>query len=179
MMKNPLCPALAFALALAGAASVRAADTRYLPPPGLYQVDIVGNLKARSPGHAIERNDTYDGESGSVDSEFTRNGSGPVKHMIPGGGPLRTCIGPAKPGALPKGVAIDGCKATKGEVVNGEMIAVHNCPSGSMKIHLRQIDAKTWQTSVERVQPGGGDAGPARKEMKTVMRLTRVGDCKA
>ncbi len=168
------------ALALAFATNVAvAADTRYLPPAGLYQVDIVGGMKSMSPARTLERNDTYDGESGSVSSEFKRDGGSPAKSMIPGTGPLRTCIGPTKPGALPKGVAIDGCKATKGEVINGEMVAVHNCPWGNMKIHMRQLDAKTWQTSMERVQTGGGEAGGARKEHKTVMRLTRVGDCKS
>ncbi len=166
----------AIALALA-AAAFAAPDTRYLPPAGLYQVDIVGGMKSMSPARTLERNDTYDGESGSVSSEFKRDGGSPAKSMIPGAGPLRTCIGPTKPGALPKGVAIDGCKATKGEVINGEMVAVHNCPWGNMKIHMRQLDAKTWQTSMERVQTGGGEGGSARKEQKTVMRLTRVGDC--
>ena len=174
-MTNTLTGALALAFATNVAV---AADTRYLPPAGLYQVDIVGGMKSMSPARTLERNDTYDGESGSVSSEFKRDGGSPAKSMIPGTGPLRTCIGPTKPGALPKGVAIDGCKATKGEVINGEMVAVHNCPWGNMKIHMRQLDAKTWQTSMERVQTGGGEAG-ARKEHKTVMRLTRVGDCKS
>jgi len=155
-----------------------AADTRYLPPAGLYQVDIVGGLKVQSPAHTLERKDTYDGGSGRIDSEFRRDGGSPAKNVIPGAGPHQTCIGPTPPGALPKGLAIDGCKATKGNVVNGEMTAVHSCPWGSMKIHLRQLDAKSWQTSVERVQNGGGEGGVARKEQKTVMRLTRVGDCK-
>ncbi|MEW6021101.1 MAG: hypothetical protein AB1807_03060 [Pseudomonadota bacterium] len=169
-----------YALALAFAANAAlAADTGYLPPPGLYQIDIAGGIKIQSPTHALERNDTYDGKSGSIESAFKHNGGSPAKNVIPGTGPLRTCIGPTKPGALPKGVAIDGCKATKGEVINGEMVAVHNCPWGNMKIHLRRLDAKTWQTALQRVQNGNAEAGTARNEQKTVMRLTRVGDCKS
>lgn len=166
------------AIGLGAAGAALAADTRYLPPPGLYQVDIVGGLKVQSPTHTLERNDTHDGASGSISSEYKRDGGSPAKNVIPGAGPHRTCIGPTAPGALPKGLAIDGCKATKGQVVNGEMVALHTCPWGSMKIHLRQADAKTWQTSVERVQNGNAEAGTARNEQKTVMRLTRVGDCK-
>lgn len=93
---------IAVGLGFAGAAL--AADTRYLPPPGLYKVDIVGGLKVQSPTHTLERNDTYDGASGSISSEYKRDGGSPAKNVIPGAGPHRTCIGPTAPGALPKGL---------------------------------------------------------------------------
>lgn len=222
----------AIALALAAAAAA-ATDTRYLPPPGLYQVDIVSDHAVHDRNGTRKSHDRYDGRSGGVDTQFQRADGSRGSYALKGAGPNRTCIEPVKPGGLPKSLVVDGCKATKGVVTNGEMNAVHSCPWGTMNISMRQIDAKTWQTTVQRVRTGsvpedsgdfedplkesmehmlkhgnaeeraeakrylaeskkfaeemkgapkpdlGPDAGGgSRKEEKSVMRLTRIGDCK-
>jgi len=149
--------AIAIGLGFAGAAL--AADTRYLPPPGLYQVDIVSNHATQGAGGTSKRRRTYDGPSGAVHMEFEHANGTRSNHTVAGTGPNQTCIEPVKPGGLPKRLMIDGCTATRGVVTNGEMNAVHTCPWGSMKINLRQVDAKTWQTTVQQVKTGNGDAG--------------------
>jgi hypothetical protein len=224
-MKHCSIIAGAIALALAAATAV-AADTRYLPPPGLYQVDIVSDRATHGAGGTFKRHRKYDGPSGAVQMQFEHaNGT-----RSSTAGPNQTCIEPVKPGGIPKKLMVDGCTATKGVVTNGEMNAVHTCPWGSMKINMRQIDAKIWQTTVQQVKTGNGDAGNgefvdplqmpmehmlkhgtaeekaeakrhfaemkefkeqmknapppepmpagAVREQKSVMRLTRIGDCK-
>ena len=223
----------AVALALAAAAPA-APDTRYLPPPGLYQIDIVSDQAVHNRnGGTMKSHDRYDGKSGGVDTQFQRIDGSRGSYSLKGTGPNRICIEPVKPGGLPKSLVVDGCKATKGVVTNGEMNAVHTCPWGTMNISMRQIDAKTWQTTVQRIKtgsasedsgdfedpmqesmeymlkhgnaeeraeakrylaeskkfaeemkrapksdPGPGEGGGSRKEEKSVMRLTRIGDCK-
>lgn len=159
------------------ALSALAADTRYLPPPGLYQIDIVNDFASRGPGGTLRHHDRADGASGRLDTEFQRIDGSRGSHTIPGTAPNQTCIEPVASGGLPKKLMIDGCKATKGVVTNGEMNAVHTCPWGSMKINLRQVDAKTWQTTVEQVR-NPAVAGASMREQKSVLRLTRIGNCK-
>lgn len=230
-MRTPYRIAGAMALTLANTAA-NATDTRYLPPPGLYQVDIVSEQAVHDSSGTRKSHDRYDGKSGGVNTRFQRIDGSRGSHALKGTGPNRTCIEPVKPGGLPKSLVMDGCKATKGVVTNGEMHAVHTCPWGTMNISMRQIDAKTWQTTVQRVKTGSApeddgdfedplkesmehmlkhgnaeeraeakrylaeskkfaeemksapkpDLGPvdggSRKEEKSVMRLTRIGDCK-
>jgi len=225
-------PLLAGLLVLAVGAGA-APDIRYLPPPGLYQVDIVSDHATHGAGGTFKRHRKYDGPSGAVQMQFEHANGTRSSTSLAGDGPNQTCIEPVKPGGIPKKLMVDGCTATRGVVTNGEMNAVHTCPWGSMKINMRQIDAKTWQTTVQQVKTGNGDAGNgefvdplqmpmehmlkhgtpeekaeakrhfaemkefkeqmknapqpepmpagalgAVREQKSVMRLTRVGDCK-
>jgi len=225
--------AITIALGLGWAGAPLAADTRYLPPPGLYQVDIVADHATHGANGTSSRHRVYDGPSGSVATRYKRSDGSRGSYTTAGTGPNQTCIEPVKPGGLPKKLMVDGCTATKGVVTNGEMNAVHTCPWGSMKINLRQIDARTWQTTVQQVKTGNGDTGNgefvdplqmpmehmlkhgtaeekaeakrhfaemkefreqmknapkpepmpagavgAVREQKSVMRLTRIGDCK-
>ncbi len=228
-MKHRSILAGAIALAIAAAAGA-APDTRYLPPPGLYQIDIVADHASHGAAGTSKQRKRYDGTSGGVETQFQRTDGSRGSYATAGAGPSQTCIEPVKPGGIPKKLMVDGCTATKGVVTNGEMNAVHTCPWGSMKINMRQIDAKTWQTTVQQVKTGNGDAGNgefvdplqmpmehmlkhgtaeekaeakrhfaemkefkeqmknapppepmpagAVREQKSVMRLTRIGDCK-
>ncbi|MDN4060564.1 hypothetical protein QPK31_20340 [Massilia sp. YIM B02769] len=228
-MKHRSILAGAIALAIAAAAGA-APDTRYLPPPGLYQIDIVADHASHGAAGTSKQRKRYDGTSGGVETQFQRTDGSRGSYATAGAGPNQTCIEPVKPGGIPKKLMVDGCTATKGVVTNGEMNAVHTCPWGSMKINMRQIDAKTWQTTVQQVKTGNGDAGNgefvdplqmpmehmlkhgtaeekaeakrhfaemkefkeqmknapppepmpagAVREQKSVMRLTRIGDCK-
>lgn len=231
-MKHRSILAGAIALAIAAAAGA-APDTRYLPPPGLYQIDIVADHASHGAAGTSKQRKRYDGTSGGVETRFQRADGSRGSYATAGAGPNQTCIEPVKPGGIPKKLMVDGCTATKGVVTNGEMNAVHTCPWGSMRINMRQIDAKTWQTTVQQVKTGNGDAGNgefvdplqmpmehmlkhgtaeekaearrhfaemkefkeqmknaptaepvpagalgAVREQKSVMRLTRIGDCK-
>lgn len=234
--RSILAGAVALAFTAVNAASAAStADTRYLPPPGLYQIDIVADHATHGGNGTSTQRKRYDGRSGGVETQFQRTDGSRGSYATAGAGPNQTCIEPVKPGGIPKKLMVDGCTATKGVVTNGEMNAVHTCPWGSMKINMRQIDAKTWQTTVQQVKTGNGDAqgsngdfvdplqGPmehmlkhgtaeekaeakrhfaemkefkeqmknapkpeplpagavgAVREQKSVMRLTRIGDCK-
>lgn len=176
-MKHRTIVTGAIALSFAAGAAI-AANDRYLPPPGLYEIQVVNTLTSRSPSGTTQTRDTFD-EKGGVSSEYRREDGSRATHAVAGNAPNRTCIGPTKSGALPKDMAMDGCTASKGEVIGGEMVVVQSCPWGKMKIHMRQIDAKTWQTSMNMVKSNSGD-GPGASE-KTEMggvRMTRIGNCK-
>lgn len=64
---------LAAAMGLAAfVLSALAADTHYLPPPGLYQIDIVSDFASRGPGGTLRHHDRADGATGRLDTEFQR-----------------------------------------------------------------------------------------------------------
>ena len=99
---NRLGVTLTGAVALALAASVSAAaDTRYLPPAGLYQVDIVSDQAVHNRnGGTMKSHDRYDGKTGGVDSQFQRIDGSRGSYALKGSGPNRICIEPVKPGEI-------------------------------------------------------------------------------
>ena len=227
---------LAGALALGlVATAVAAPEPAYLPPPGLYQIDVVSDRVSHSPGGKTTTRETVDGATGAQKSQFRRSEGKTGSHATAGAGPNRICLGPTAPGALPKNLKVDGCNASKGQVIGGQMVATHSCPWGNIKLSMRKVDAKTWETTTEmtetslpsgnnRVHPlrdvyeemarskdpkvraegkemlaeakkaeeelkdaplddlpmeGAAMRGAPLEQQKSVMRMTRLGDCKA
>ena len=161
-MANRTTLAGAIALALAATAAMAAPDTRYMTPPGLYRVEVVDDLTVRSPNGAISKHTTVDAATGNMDTRFRRkDGSGGTQRLA-GDGAQEVCVQPTKSVELPKGLRIDGCNATKGQVISNAMVSVHNCPWGKITISQRQVNASTWERTMESVTtgvPGVGVAG--------------------
>lgn len=158
-----LACALSFTLtagATAMAAAVPAAqDPAYLPPPGLYQFDVVSDRTSHGSGGKTFTHETQDGASGRLQARTRSTEGGQAGHAFKGSGPMQVCMPATKPGAIPKNLVIDGCKAMKGEVIKGQMVAVQNCPWGNMKITLRRVDARTWENTTEIVEAVGAPQG--------------------
>ncbi|MCC2961611.1 hypothetical protein LK540_14365 [Massilia sp. IC2-278] len=147
----------AAALLLAAAAAAAAApDPAYLPPPGLYQFDVVSDLTNHNIGGNTFSHETQDGATGDLNSRSRRKDGSSGSFAAKGKGPMQVCMPATRPGALPKNLAIDGCKASKGQVIGGQMVAVHSCPWGDMKITLRKVDARTWETTTQVVETVDG-----------------------
>jgi len=136
-------------LALAAAGAGAAPDTRYMPPPGLYQVDIVSERRLDSPAGTPQDRSTIDGASGAVATRFRRADGSEGSHAVAGEGAQRVCIKPVKSVEMPKELLGAGCTIGKGQVVGGQMVATNSCPWGKVKTSMRQVDARTWETIVE------------------------------
>lgn len=151
--------AVALGLVITSASAAAAPDPAYLPPPGLYQVDVVTDRVSHSAGGKTTTRRTEDGASGAQKNQFRRSEGKAGSYAVGGAGPNRMCLGPTAPGALPKNLKIDGCNASKGQVIGGQMVAMHSCPWGKMKLSMRKVDARTWETTTEmsEVANGGGD----------------------
>lgn len=151
---------LAALLAVASGAGA-APDTRYMPPPGLYQVEIVSERSVDSPAGTVQDRSTVDAATGAVDTRFRRADGSQGRHTVAGDGAQRVCIRPVKSVEVPKELLGAGCTVGKGQVVGQHMVATNTCPWGQVKTSMRQVDARTWETVVESAivrAPTGAEA---------------------
>lgn len=145
-MNQPWLP-MAFAAVLTAvlAPGARAADPRYVAPPGLY--DITSST-ARGDG---------------------RGGL----HGMPGEAPTRTCIPATKPGAIPEQMLAGGCTGQPGVVKGDGMVSVASCPWGKMTLTMRRVDARNWENVIEQERSGAGGKQDLRASTAPLMAMLR------
>lgn len=169
----------ALVLAVASNAAL-AADTSYMPPPGLYQVEIVSERSVNSPAGAVQDRSTVDAATGAVDTRLRRADGSQGRYAVEGDGAQRVCIKPVKSVEVPKELLGAGCTVGKGQVLGQQMVATNSCPWGKVKTSMRQVDAKTWETVVEsaivRAPTGAEAAGGLAFVRSMAEKMVREGN---
>ncbi|KQQ91769.1 hypothetical protein ASF77_07510 [Massilia sp. Leaf139] len=148
---NIIAGALALAL---GAGGASAADTRYLLPPGQYQIETVSDSSLANPAGSVGARTVTDGATGNIQAQVRRADGSRGSYALAGDGAQQVCIRPVKTVDIPKELLADGCTAGKGQVVGNQMVSVNSCSWGQVKTSLRQVDAKTWESTTESVFTG-------------------------
>ena len=159
-LKTSLHVAAAGALLIASGAVIAAdaATMRLYPTPGLYRVDIQGNLQwnqGNSP--AITQQTIQDGASGTVQLKSGRAGQAPVTTNYGGQGPAHVCIKPLLPsGAVPP---TTNCKTSAPVAGPGSLGYTSVCGGMTLNTTIKKIDAKTWEYKLVTVDTGAPMTG--------------------
>lgn len=146
------------ALAVPAGAASTVPDARFHPAPGLYKLETLSDATAHQPAGRVQSRTAVDAATGAASTQFRRLDGSTGGHALPGDGPQQVCIRPLKAASLPQGMQVDGCRATPGRVVGDSMVATNTCPWGKVETRIRQVDARTWETTAHTVITGAPSA---------------------
>jgi hypothetical protein len=157
------------ALVLASGAAQAAADNRHIPPPGLYEFQIVTDRKASSPAGSVAVRTDGDSATGTERAQY-RTSDGRTAMSSATGAPTNICIPATKPGAIPPQLLAAGCVGKPG-ILQGDRMVFHTSCSGiQTTTTMRQIDSRTWESTVKVVQTGM----PSAADQKAGMAFLRA-----
>lgn len=130
-----------------------AADNRHVPPPGLYEFQVVTDRALNSPGGSVAVRTQGDSRTGTEQAQYRTSEGRTGRHTVTGA-PAQVCIPATKPGAVPPQLLASGC-VSKGGKVEGDRMVFHNsCSWGQMTMTMRQVDSKTWESTTKFAQTG-------------------------
>ncbi|MEW6759524.1 MAG: hypothetical protein AB1437_01760 [Pseudomonadota bacterium] len=144
----------AFVAADAGAGAVSATDSRYMAPPGLYEVHIQSDRTTRSPDGRSMREQIDVGVEGDHKVRYSNSEGRTGSYGLAGDKPHRSCVPAAKPGAIPAQMLAGGCVGKPGVVKGDRMVSEASCPWGKMTFSARRVDAKTWENTIDEERNG-------------------------
>lgn len=164
MHRARLLQGAALLLACSGAL---AAGTAKRLPMGLYKIDTGASMGAPDGSYSMQGK--VDGASGkTVLTNRLRGVTGPAQHSD--GPPVTHCIASANMWRLPN---IDNttshCTRQETKVVGEQVEHRAYCPSGNVKVTLRQLDQQRWEYITEVTMDGKG-AAPNLMFMKPALK---------
>lgn len=150
----PLAMAVCVA-ADAGAGPAPATDSRYMAPPGLYEVHIQSDRLTRSPDGRSIREQIDVGAEGDHKVRYSNSEGRTGSYGVAGDKPHRSCIPAVKSAAIPPQMLAGGCVGKPGVVKGERMVSEASCPWGKMTFTSRRVDDKTWENTIDEERKGG------------------------
>lgn len=158
--------ALAACIAVdAGAGPVSATDSRYMAPPGLYEVRIQSDWSTRSPDGRSIREQIDVGTDGDYNVRYRNSEGRTGSYGLAGDKPHRSCVPAVKTAAIPPQMLAGGCVGKPGVVRGDRMVSEASCPWGKLTFSSRRVDEKTWENTVDEERNGNPAAADPRASM--------------
>jgi hypothetical protein len=171
---------LALAVLAAPLVAGAATPADFMPPPGLYRVEVDGTIMNRDHASPAMRQ-TTDASGDTVARSFGRNGQVVNSASEKGSGARTQCIKPvSNADAMASLAAMAGAGACvavgTGVIENGSLVTRQKCPFGEFTHTVRKVDQVTWEFRVDAMvhpQASGGAMMANMAFMKTMLENAR------
>lgn len=158
---------IAIAASPLAAHAVTQAD--YMPPPGLYRIDLDSTIKVTTPVNAILHRMQRDGASGTEKASGRKaDGSWVEGGSYQGAGPVTQCVKPAAPSPVGLLDSRAACVQRGGALENGAWVIRQRCAQDDYEITIRKTGNSTWEYKTDVLQKGSAPATPQSTEDRII-----------
>lgn len=83
------------------------------------------------------------------------------------------CMAPMQSLEVPRDLVANGCTLTKGQVLSGQILMQLACPWNRTTTRTRQVDERTWETTVETITHRGPTGADPKASMAQVRYMAQ------
>lgn len=153
-----------------GAATAATPPADFMPPPGLYRIEMDTNIATTLAGITGVHRIQTDGSTGAESSSGKVSGGAWTQGItMPGNGPVTSCVKSVKGATSTAGLSGAGCISKGGALEAGAWVIRQQCGTQKVEVSIRKINSAVWEYKTVAIQPNVGSAASAKSTAEAVL----------